>query len=119
MKIAIPTVGNTPTAMIDARFGRAPWFLLFDTETGAWQAVENTPNLQAVQGAGIQSSETLVREGVSAVLAPHCGPKAFRVLQAAGVTVYLGASGTAEDALAAYHAGTLQPAASADVAGHW
>lgn len=105
--------------MIDARFGRTPWFLVFETETCTWEAVENTQNLQAVQGAGIQSAETLVRHGVMTVLTPHCGPKAFRVLQAAGVTLYLGVSGTAAEALAAYQAGSLQPAASADVGGHW
>ena len=119
MKIAIPAVDREPTAMIDARFGRTPWFLVFDTETGTWEAVENTQNLQAVQGAGIQSAETLVRHGVTTVLTPHCGPKAFRVLQAAGVTLYLGVSGTVAEALAAYQAGSLQPAASADVEGHW
>jgi predicted Fe-Mo cluster-binding NifX family protein len=119
MKIAIPAVDRQPAAAIDARFGRAPWFLVYDTDTKAWDAVENAQNLQAVQGAGIQSSETLVRHGVNVLLAPHCGPKAFRVLQAAGVTVYLGANGTAAEALTAYQDGNLQPAQSADVDGHW
>ncbi len=119
MKIAIPTVGSEPAALIDARFGRAPWFLIYDTEAQSWEAVENTPNLQAAQGAGIQSAETLVRHGATAVLTPHCGPKAFRVLQAAGVMIYLGVCGTAEDALADYQAEMLQPAAAADVEGHW
>jgi predicted Fe-Mo cluster-binding NifX family protein len=119
MKIAIPAVNRDATALIDARFGRTPWFLVYQTDTDAWEAIENAPNLQAVQGAGIQSAETLVRQGVTAVLTPHCGPKAFRVLQAAGVTVYLGVTGTVADALTAYQAGTLQPASSADVEGHW
>jgi predicted Fe-Mo cluster-binding NifX family protein len=119
MKIAIPAVDREPTATIDARFGRAPWFLVYDTEMLTWVAVENSPNLQAVQGAGIQSAETLVRHGVTVVLTPHCGPKAFRVLQAAGVTIYLGVNGTVAEALAAYQTGSIQPASSADVEGHW
>ncbi|OPZ82613.1 MAG: Dinitrogenase iron-molybdenum cofactor [bacterium ADurb.Bin429] len=119
MKIAVPAVDREPTAMIDARFGRAPWFLVYDTETQAWEAVANTSNLQTAQGAGIQSAETIARRGVAVVLAPHCGPKAFRVLQAAGVTVHLGVSGTVNDALTAYQAGQLPPAVAADVEGHW
>jgi len=119
VKIAIPAVGRQPEAAIDARFGRASWFLVHDTDTQSWEAIENAVNLQAAQGAGIQSSETLVRHGVTVLLAPHCGPKAFRVLQAAGVTVYLGVNGTAAEALTAYEDGKLQPAVSADVDGHW
>lgn len=91
----------------------------YDSDTQVWDTIENAENLQAAQGAGIQSSETLVRHGVTALLAPHCGPKAFRVLQAAGVAVYLGVTGTATEALIAYQEGKLQPAASADVDGHW
>jgi len=119
MKIAIPAVDRQPAAAIDTRFGRSPWFLVYDTDTQTWDALQNAPNLQAAQGAGIQSSETLVQHGIRVLLAPHCGPKAFRVLQAAGVIVCLGANGTAADALTAYQEGKLQPAASADVEGHW
>ena len=119
MKIAIPAVDRQPTSTIDARFGRASWFLVYDTESQTWDAIENAPNLQAQQGAGIQSSETLVQHGVTVLLTPHCGPKAFRVLQTAGVTVYLGVTGTVSDALTAYQNGNLHPAASADVEGHW
>lgn len=119
MKIAIPANGNNSAAMIDARFGRSPWFLIYDTESSSWQAVENSPNLQAVQGAGIQSAETIVQNGATVLLTPHCGPKAFRVLQAAGILVYLGVSGTVADALAAYQAGKLTQSSTADVEGHW
>lgn len=119
MKIAVPAVDRESTANIDARFGRTPWFMVYDTDAHTWNAVENTQNLQAAQGAGIQSAETLVRHKVEVVLTPHCGPKAFRVLQAAGVAIYLGVNGTVEEALAAYQAGEMVPAESADVEGHW
>jgi predicted Fe-Mo cluster-binding NifX family protein len=119
MKIAVPAVSNMQTAAIDARFGRTSWFLVYDTESKTWETIENISSLQSAQGAGIQSAETLVRHGINAVLTPHCGPKAFRVLQAAGVAVYLGISGTVMDALSAYEAGSLQLSTSANVDGHW
>lgn len=119
MKIAIPANGNNAESMIDARFGRSPWFLIFDSETSTWQAIENSPDLQAVQGAGIQSAETIIQNGATALLTPHCGPKAFRVLQAAGIEVYLGVSGKVADALAEFQSGGLTSASAADVEGHW
>lgn len=119
MKMAVSASGTTSAALVEARFARAPHFLVFDTEDGTWATVENSQVLNAVQGAGIQAAETLVRHGVNAVLTTHCGPKAFRALQAAGVTVYTGVTGTIEDAMRQLLADRLTPAAQADVEGHW
>jgi predicted Fe-Mo cluster-binding NifX family protein len=49
----------------------------------------------------------------------HCGPKAFRTLEAAGIAVFIGASGTVADAVEQLRSGALERAASPDVAGHW
>lgn len=119
MKIAIPSSNGTPTAPVEARFARAPFFLVFDDSTGSWEIVENAQVLNAVQGAGIQAAETLVRRQVNAVLTTHCGPKAFRALQAAGITVYTEVTGPIDDAVQLLLAGALQPAVGPDVEGHW
>jgi len=119
MKIAIPAKDRQPSAAVDDRLGRAQWFVLYDTDTRTWDAIENAPTQQPLHGAGVQSGEALMRAGVTAVLAPHCGPNAFRVLQAGGISVFLGATGTVEETLAAYQAGSLLQAGAADVGGHW
>lgn len=119
MKIAVPATGAEPTASVEARFARAPAFLVFDTDAGTWETLENTQVLNAVQGAGIQAAETLVRHGVNAVLTTHCGPKAFRALQAAGVAVYIGITGSVADAVHMLNTGAIQPATGPDVEGHW
>jgi predicted Fe-Mo cluster-binding NifX family protein len=49
MKIAIPAVSNIQTATIDARFGRTAWFMVYDTESKAWEAIENISSLQSAQ----------------------------------------------------------------------
>ncbi|MBM4016796.1 MAG: hypothetical protein FJ288_00475 [Planctomycetes bacterium] len=49
----------------------------------------------------------------------NCGPKAFRVLAAAGIKVFLGATGTVGEAVAAFKEGRLAEAAEANVEGHW
>ena len=49
MKIAITTSGQDMDAQIDPRFGRAQAFIIFDTESGDWQLLANSVNLNAVQ----------------------------------------------------------------------
>jgi predicted Fe-Mo cluster-binding NifX family protein len=119
MKIAITSSGTTLDAPVDPRFGRAAKFVLVDTDTGAFEAHDNAQGLNAAQGAGIQAAETVSRLGVETVITGHCGPKAFRTLQAAGVQVVVGAEGTVAEAVEAFRVGLLKPAELPDVEGHW
>lgn len=119
MKIAVSASGQDEKATVDPRFGRAHSFMIFDSDSGEWLHVQNSPNLNAVQGAGIQTAEMLARSGVEAVLTGHCGPKAFRVLNAAGIRLYTGLDGTVAEALASYQSGQLVAATGPDVQGHW
>ena len=104
---------------MDPRFGRAARFLIYDLEEGTFELIDNAQNLGAAQGAGIQSAETVLRAGADALVTGHCGPKAFRVLSAAGIAIYNTQLETVAAALAAYQAGELRAAESADVEGHW
>lgn len=119
MKIAVSAAGQDANAQVDPRFGRAHSFMIHDLISGEWQAIENSPNLNAVQGAGIQAAEMMAKHGVKAVLTGHCGPKAFRVLNAAGIRVYTGLACSVSEALAAFQSGQLKEALSPDVEGHW
>jgi len=119
MTIAIPAQEVDLSSPVDDRFGRAVWFHVIDTETGERHVHENTKNLHAVQGAGVQAAQAVIDLGVEAVVTGHCGPKAFAVLKAADVDVYVGARGTVEDAIEAFAAGTLEEAKEANREGHW
>ncbi|MBP7865574.1 MAG: NifB/NifX family molybdenum-iron cluster-binding protein [Acidobacteria bacterium] len=119
MKIVFTTTGEGLDAPLDPRFGRAPRFLVYDLDDDTFTVVDNSINLNAAQGAGIQSAETVARTGAKAVVTGHCGPKAFRVLSAAGVKIYPSPEATVAQALAAFRAGKLSEASSADVEGHW
>lgn len=119
MRVAFTTSGKDLESPLDARFGRAPGFLVCDTDSDASEFVDNQQSLDAAQGAGIQAAEIVVRSGALAVVTGHCGPKAFRVLSAAGVKVYNTNLPTVAAALEAFKAGKLKPADSSDVEGHW
>jgi len=119
MKIAISASGPDLEAQVEPRFGRAPYFLMVDTETMGFEVVSNRPGLQAPQGAGIQAAALVARQRPVAVLTGHCGPKAFHTLLAAGINVILGVKGPVRDAVRNYQAGKLAPARVPDVASHW
>jgi predicted Fe-Mo cluster-binding NifX family protein len=119
MKIAFTTSGSELSAPLDGRFGRAPKFLVYDLDAGSFEVLDNAQSLNAAQGAGIQAAETVVRAGAQALVTGHCGPKAFRALQAAGVKIHTTDAATVAEALERYKAGRLAEAGGADVEGHW
>ncbi len=119
MKIALTTSGNDLSAPLDSRFGRAPKFLIYDLEANTFEIVDNEQNLNAAQGAGIQSAQNIARLGAKAIVTGHCGPKAFKVLKAAGIIIYNTSASTITEALNLYREGKLSDASSADVDGHW
>jgi predicted Fe-Mo cluster-binding NifX family protein len=119
LKIAITTSGDDLDAPLDSRFGRAARFLIYDLESESLEIVDNEQNLNAAQGAGIQSAQTVARSGAKFLITGHCGPKAFRVLTAAGIKVFNTDATTVAQALEQYRSGQLTEASSADVEGHW
>jgi len=119
MKIAVSSTGRDMNSTIDQRFGRARFFVIVDTETGDFSAHDNSQNLNALQGAGIQSAKNVLDFGAEAVLTGNVGPKAFNTLLTAGVDIYTGASGTVQNAVDSFKAGTLNKAGKASVDGHW
>ena len=119
MKVVFTTSGDNLDAPLDSRFGRAPKFLVYDMDSETFEVVDNQQNLNTAQGAGIQAAETVARSGAKSLVTGHCGPKAFRVLLAAGIKVYTTDAPTVAAALEKYHSGQLLEARSADVGGHW
>jgi len=120
VKVCIPAEAPRLDARLDERLGRAACFVLVDSETDTVLAsVPNEQNKQAAQGAGIQAGQAIASLEPDAVLCANCGPKAFRVLQAAKIKVFLGASGTVGEAIRALREGRLQEATDANVEGHW
>ena len=119
MRIALTSAGTDLNADLDPRFGRAAYFIIVDPDTMDFEAVENRQNLNLPQGAGIQAGKTIVDNQADVLITGHCGPKAFKVLQAAGVKIVTGGSGKVADAIEKFKKGELDPLSEADVEGHW
>lgn len=120
MKVAISTQGNDLDALVDPRFGRAQWFIVADSETGEWVAVDNAANVGASGGAGVQAASTVSAQGVTAVITGNVGPNAHKALAAGNIAIYQAANGiTAKAALEALGRGELPALGAPTVSGHW
>lgn len=108
MKIAISAEGPTLQDIVDPRFGRAAGFVIYDTETKAFEYIDNGAAQAAAQGAGLMAVETVVEAGVKVVLSGYIGPKALEALQAVGLgTVQDMDNRTVGDVIDEFEAGRL------------
>jgi len=108
MKICITSQGASLDAQAEERFGRAPFFIITDTETGSFEALENQ---YAGSGGGVgpKAAQVLIADQVTALVCGMVGGNAREVLLAAGIQVYsYHANGTARDALEQFNKNTLE-----------
>ena len=108
MNICVTSQGDNLDAPVDPRFGRCQYFIIVDTETLQYKAISN-PNIDARGGAGIQSGQVMAERQVKAVVTGNVGPNAFETLNAAGISVITGASGSVRQAIEKYTKGELKP----------
>lgn len=118
MKIAITSQGKDLNSEIDPRFGRCQYFILYDTDTESFEALEN-PNVSGGGGAGIQTAQTIAEKGSDAVITGNIGPNAFRTLSAAEIQIYAGVSGKISDAITHFKDGSLKPHDAPSVDSHF
>ena len=114
MKICITSEGNNLDSKVDPRFGRCQYFIIVDTDTLEFEAIQN-PNLEATGGAGIQSAQLVASKKVKAVLTGNVGPNAFQTLTAGGIEIYTQVSGSVKEAIEAYKLGKLKKTESPNV----
>lgn len=102
MKIAITATSQDPSAMMDGRFGRAPFFMVFDSREKNWQAYENSQNADLTHGAGIQAAQAIENLGAKVLITGNIGPKALQVLRANEVRMYCVEPGKVSEVLSEY-----------------
>jgi len=118
MKIAVSASGTDRNAQVDPRFGRCQYFLIIDTDNDQTEAVPNAAQ-SAGGGAGIQAAQTVADRNVETVLTGNVGPNAHRALQAAGINVLTGVSGTVSEAVQAFLDGKYTAPGGPTVGSHF
>jgi len=118
MKVAVSSTGTSLDSNVDARFGRCPYFIIYDTDSGNFEYIENQSR-QAMGGAGIQTAQMLINQNVEAIITGNIGPNAYRVLSSSPIKVYSGVTGTVRDAIDRLEKGELKASSGPDVPPHF
>ena len=109
MKAMIATVAPDLNAPVDPRFGRAPFYLIVDTENLEIVQTLQNPYIMMPSGAGIAAAQLALQQGVQLVFATMLGPNAAMVLSATGIQFIPVPPGlTARQAIEDYNAGKLK-----------
>lgn len=106
MKVAISSRGTDLESSVGRRFGICPYLLIADLETGNLEAVRN-PGSSAERAPGMQAVVLVLTQDVRALLTGYCSPAARQHLEANGVEVLTGLSGTAGEILQRYRMGEI------------
>ncbi len=118
MKICISSSGTDLDSNVDPRFGRCPYFIMYNSENDTFEYFENESR-NAMGGAGIQAAQSVINRGANTVISGNIGPNAFRVLAAANINIYSGVSGTVREAIEKLKNGKLVLTLSPDVQSHY
>jgi len=79
MKIAISSTDNTLESILDRRFGRCAWFVIYDTDNKSCEFIPN-PNKDAEEGAGSASVQLVASKSVSKIVSGEFGMKIKPIL---------------------------------------
>ncbi len=107
MKIVITSKNPGKDSLVEMRFGRAPCYIIIDSETGTDMTIEN-PAASGAGGVGTKAVRILLSHGVDTVITGQVGENAARALEAAGIGVFeFRGEGTVGQAYERYIEGSL------------
>ena len=74
MRVAITSTGDSLDSLLDERFGRCSYFVVYDTESKSTEFIPN-PNKSAENGAGPASVQLVAARKVSKIVSGEFGMK--------------------------------------------
>lgn len=93
MRIAFTAQGTAWESPMEARFGRAEYFFIYDEGKDDVEIVDNKSSENEAHGAGPKAAQTLAEKKVSVLITGNGpGGNAATVLQKIGVECYIKAS---------------------------
>jgi predicted Fe-Mo cluster-binding NifX family protein len=118
MKICIPTATNKgKEAEVYGHFGSAPFFTIYDTDSGSVEVIDNA-NQHHAHGM-CQPMAALGGKDVNAVVTGGAGAGAIQKLNQGGIKVYRAVAGTVADVAAQFAGGKLEEISVQDACAHY
>ncbi len=74
MNVAITSTGNTLESVLDQRFGRCAYFVIYDTDNKAMEFIPN-PNKDAEEGTGPTAVQLMASRSVYKIISGGFGMK--------------------------------------------
>lgn len=100
--------------LIGEHFGRVPTYTIVDLETKEVNVIPNTSEHMGGQG---YPPEIMKKEGVNIMICQGLGRRAIMMFIQMEIDVYIGATGTVQDAIDAYKQGRLLKASEDNACG--
>ncbi len=117
MRLLIPTVDSDGAqARLSGHFGRAPFYTVADTDTGAVQAVAN-PSVTHGHGECVPATDVFGPGGFDAVVCQGIGAGAISRLAQAGIPVFVHDGPDVAAAVAAFNSRAIRAAGRDDGCG--
>ena len=108
MKIAMPLDEKSQESGICPSFGRAPYFLIYNTDTDESYYLDNSA-VASQGGAGIKAAQIIVDNSVNSLLTPRCGENAAEIFRKAGISILKTIQGSAKQNIDAFKSSELTP----------
>lgn len=101
MKIAFPVSEKSIVTQINDSFGKAPYFLIYNTISKEIDFLDH--RAVADQGAGgIRAAQVLADQGIKVIITLQCGENAEKLLKKAEVLIYKAKAESISDNIEAY-----------------
>ena len=95
MKACVLADGDSLSSYVADDFGHAPYMIVVDMDTMAFEAIKN--EFVNAMGAGMKVADAIVKLGVDVVITGGIGPHGYETLTNAGITVSFDEDGTVEE----------------------
>jgi predicted Fe-Mo cluster-binding NifX family protein len=106
MKVMLATNEPSLESVIADRFARAPYFLIYDMESGEVKVIENDADM--AHGMGPKAVQVAIDNGAQALISALPGGNAMEALKSAGIDVYEGKGMKASEAIEKLKSGELK-----------
>ena len=101
MKLCITAEEPDIHSLIAEEFGHAPFFIIYDTDTKAWESHSNKAGV-ATEGAGIVAAEQVISLEADVVLTGYVGVHGVKKLSSRNIRIIQDEDGTVEASIKRY-----------------